>query len=723
LADHRWRRDEVLAVLSAAPVRGVDGDRVPASRWERISRIAGVVADGDWDTRLKAYATQERAAADDERAGEEPRQGLIGRRERDAATAEDLREFVAGLRGRIDHGATLRRWSDLAGWALATFHALVGDLDDGGRLPQDEARAAEKITRTLAGLAGLDAVEAHADLPALRLAVELELADDLPRHGRFGDGILVAPLSAAVGLDADTVFAVGLAEDLVPGRLAADPLLPDRVRILTGGALPPLRERVDRQHRHLLAVFAAADECVASFPRGDLRKSSSRLPSRWLLPSLRATCGNPALDATGRQSTAAGTAGSPSYAASLATTAELATGQEWRTRAAISARSRGVDVHDVLAAEPVLDRAMTMLRARAGSGLTRFDGDLRGQDVPEPTQRTAVSPTALEAWARCPHAYLMAKLLWIEPVESPEELVQISPLDIGNLMHDAVDAFFTAQSQAGTVPGGATPWTDGQRADLRRAATTVAADLAARGATGHPMLWRQELGRILTDLDRLLDDDDQLRAETGRRQERSELVFGMRGAATVDVALPDGRTIRFRGSADRVDLATGADRATRLGGAQPADTITVVDYKTGSARAFTGLIDTDPTAGGTKLQLPVYAYAARAALGLPHAPVAAEYWFLRKDRGKRIQLTVTPRVEQVFAETLTVIVDAMAAGLYPHRPPPQDGWGDFVQCRFCDPDGLGVNEHRERWARKRHDPRLAAYLRLVDPDAAGPGAP
>jgi ATP-dependent helicase/nuclease subunit B len=706
LPDQGWRRDEVLGVLSAAPVRTADGNRVPAARWERISRIAGVVADGDWDTRLKAYATQERAAADEEKAAEAPRQGLINRRERDASAAEHLQDFVADLRGRLHHGASLRRWSELADWALDTFQVLIGEIDAGGWLPREEAWAAERVIRILSGLAGLDPVEPTADLAGLRLAVELELAGDLQRHGRFGDGILVAPLSAAVGLDADAVFVVGLAEDLVPGRLRADPLLPDRLRALTGGALPPLRDRVARQHRHLLAALAAAGECVASFPRGDLRKSSTRLPSRWLLPTLRALSGTAALDATGWQSAAGERiTGSPSYAASLASTVDLATGQEWRTRAALAASRRGDDVLDALPGEPVLGRAVTMLRARCSAGLTRFDGDLAGHDVPDPAQRTAVSPTALEAWARCPNGYFMAKMLWIEPVESPEELVRISALDIGSLIHDAVDAFFTAQSQAGTVPGGITPWTAQQRAELRHAATTIAADLAARGATGHPMLWRQELGRILSDLDRLLDDDELLRAQSGRRQVRSELVFGMRGAPVVEVALPDGRAIGLRGSADRVDVT--ADGA-----------ITIVDYKTGSARAFTGLSEADPTAGGTKLQLPVYAYAARAALGLPAAPVAAEYWFLRKDRGRRIQLALTPQVERAYAETLAVIADTMAAGLFPHRPPAQDGWGDFVECRFCDPDGLGVNERRDEWTRKRHDPRLAAYLRLVDPAAA-----
>ena len=52
----------------------------------------------------------------------------------------------------------------------------------------------------------------------------------------------VAPLGSAIGLDADVVFAVGLAEELVPGRLREDALLPERVRALAPGQLAPLRE-------------------------------------------------------------------------------------------------------------------------------------------------------------------------------------------------------------------------------------------------------------------------------------------------------------------------------------------------------------------------------------------------------------------------------------------------------------------------------------------------
>jgi RecB family exonuclease len=162
--------------------------------------------------------------------------------------------------------------------------------------------------------------------------------------------------------------------------------------------------------------------------------------------------------------------------------------------------------------------------------------------------------------------------------------------------------------------------------------------------------------------------------------------------------------MRFRGSADRVDRA--------------GDAIVVVDYKTGSTRKFKDLGEADPTSGGAKLQLPVYAHAARVALDAADAPVSAEYWFLRKDRGKRIGVPLTAQVHATYTATLAVIADGIAGGLFPHRPPKDNGWAGYIECPYCDPDGLGVKEHRDRWERKRHDPRLASYLALVEPDAA-----
>jgi hypothetical protein len=71
----------------------------------------------------------------------------------------------------------------------------------------------------------------------------------------------------------DVVFVVGLAEELVPGRLREDALLPERVRALAPGQLAPLR---DRQHRQLLAALEAPNRIV-SFPGVTCAEASVRL--------------------------------------------------------------------------------------------------------------------------------------------------------------------------------------------------------------------------------------------------------------------------------------------------------------------------------------------------------------------------------------------------------------------------------------------------------------
>ena len=649
MATHQtsWQRADVMRLLAAAPVVR------NSARWERISRSAGVIGGDDWEDRLKAYAAERRTRSVSE-----------------AEAADEFRAFVTDLQTRLREGESLTTWPALADWGRATYTALAGEPDD--RLPGDEIRAGGAVLRTLEALSGLATVEPAADLTLLALTLDLELAGDRPRHGRTGDGVLVGPLSAAIGLDADVVFVLGLSEDLVPGRPRTDALLPDEIRDLAGGQLTSARDRIEQRRRHVWAAFASAPSVTASYSRGDLRRSSARRPSRWLPEDL------------------AGAAESRSFADSLLTGTDLTGEHEWRIRAAAA---------HVLEHDPVTELGVHLRRERDSDRLTRFDGDLSAHRVPDPADGTVVSPTALEAWSRCPHGYFMEKLLHVRPITTPEQELTISPIERGNLYHRTLDRFFAEQQAAGAVPGGGTPWSAAQRAGLRRIAVEVADDLTVRGATGHRLLWAQELAGILTRLDQFLDADQSLRAATGRRQVRSELSFGMHGEPPVAVPLPGGRHLVLKGSADRIDVGP--------------DGIVVVDYKSGGAAPFAGLGVDDPTLGGAKLQLPAYGYAARLALG--SADVSAEYWFLHRDAGRRVELPLTPAVEDTFRSALATIADGMAGGLFPHRPPEDDGWGDRVPCAYCDPDGLGTGEHRDRWARKRADPRLAAYVALVEP--------
>jgi hypothetical protein len=648
-----------------------------------MSREAGVVAGTDWDVRLSRYAAELRKGVPQD-ATEAQRRYLEGR----AATAEGLRDYVLALRAHLDRGAQIRTWPELARWAQRAFEHVTGDLE-AVRLPEDELRAADRIRSVLSGLSGLSTVEGHADVETLRGALELELDHDLPRHGRFGTGVLVAPLSESVGLDADVVFVVGLADDLVPGQVTPDALLDDAARDLAG--LRPVRERIDRAHRHLLAAFAAGGTVVASFPRGDLRRSTTRLPSRWLLPTLRTRSGQAEIDAS-RWHRLDGTDlvhGSPSFAAGLARAGELATEQEWRVRAAAA---------ELLDGDPVVTAARTVIEARRSGGLTRFDGDLSGHTIAVPGQDHLTSPTALESWARCPHGYFVERLLGVSPLETPEEIVLARPIDIGSIVHESLDEFYRTHGHSQPGQG----WSTEHRMALHAIARRIADHYTDRGLTGHPVLWARELLTILHALDVLLDQDTELRARTGRHQVRSELAFGMGGAPPVELALPSGRTIRIRGSADRVDRTDTS--------------ITVVDYKTGSDRSYKDISEANPTAYASKLQLPVYAKAARTALGDPDTEVSAEYWFVGRSTS-RIGVPLTEAVERVFTETVDVIVNGIADGLFPQRPPQEDWYG--FGCPSCDPDGLGAGGIRRAWARKRSDPRLAGYLSIVEPDGAG----
>ena len=689
LIDQDLPRADVFRALANAPTRDFTGKRIPVPQWERMSRAAGVVRGDDWDTRLARYAESERRTADQEEAAEDPRPAAVRRAQYNASMAERLHAFASELRRRLGALALLETWSELAGGVLQLFHDLLGDYSS---LPIEEQYAAAAVESSLKGLSTLDELGTPAGLAVLRDVLDLELQQSLPRVGTFGTGVLVAPLSASIGLSADIVYVVGLSEDLYPGRVHEDALLPHRVREAAAPELASFRDRLDEKQRHLLAAFSAGSrKVVASFPRGDLRRSSRRLPTRWLLGSLRELTGDHGLPATQWDKYGERLRTSASYAGSLTTATMPATEQEWQVRAA-AAR---LWVND-----EVLVRARELLRGRGSNAFTRFDGDLSGvPGLPEyAVEERIASPTSLEAYATCPHAYFVERLLQVEPLEAPEDLLVISPLQVGNLIHNSLDAFVSRL--AGSLPGYGEPWTAEQRSLLLAIGADLADQFEAEGLTGHPRLWQRERLRILGDLMVLLTDDDRWRVERDASVVASELRFGFDGEPPVEIPVPSGRVL-LRGSADKVDL--GAD-----------GTIYVTDVKTGGFSRYEA-IESDPVAGGTKLQLPVYAYAARARLGEHSTPVEASYWFVRRG-GKRIPVPLTPEVEARYVDTLDVIVSSIAAGFFPPKAPevPDFLW---VQCPYCNPDGLGHSEVRARWDRKRHDPTLERLVRLIDPTA------
>jgi RecB family exonuclease len=321
-----------------------------------------------------------------------------------------------------------------------------------------------------------------------------------------------------------------------------------------------------------------------------------------------------------------------------------------------------------------------------------------------------VSPTALETWASCPHRYFVERLLGVQPVENPEDVLVITARDRGNLVHATVDRFHQAVLRGDLpLPGAGHPWGAEHRSALLAIFDEQAADAERRGLTGRPSLWFRERIRLRADLQAWLDTDSGWRQSRGTELLASEQRFGFDdgGWPAAAVTLGDGRSLRFRGVIDRVD-------------ASPTRGV-VTDHKTGSDTAFADLVADRPHARGTKLQLLVYAAAARTAMELgPDHVVDAEYSFIsrRADYRRRGYSVDLDRIEQ-FRHALDVIVHGIETGLFPSHPQ-APGYRMFNECPACDPDDLGTSLRFREWTRKRLDPALGAYLRLTEELAGEP---
>ncbi|MEQ8717832.1 MAG: PD-(D/E)XK nuclease family protein [Acidimicrobiales bacterium] len=706
LADRDWRREDVMAVIGSGLMVDGSGAPVPAAAWERVSRAAGVVGGADWDTRLHRYGAdlEDRIAllALEESAGGR-RRGL----QREAATARELRTTVADLAGRLDPDRLPDTWSGLTGVVRALIADHLGGIAGHDDWPPEERALADRLDGVLDRLAVLDGIDAAPTLDVFLRALTAEFDSGLGRVGRLGEGVFVGSLPLSWGVGFDHVWILGMAEGLMPSRPREDSLLPDRERAVAGGHLRSARERLDSEHRALLSVLAGATRAVLTHPRGDLRRTTDRRPSRWLLDAVSAREGRP-VDAESMAHL-----GEPhhhhvaSFVAGLRARTLPVSNQEYDLCRILAAVAQGGDVaDDDVFSHPRLRRGVELVRARAGRFFTRFDGNLAGCDVPSPTDPGVVmSPTRLEAWAKCPHHYFIRHLLRVEPVELPERELKISPLELGSLVHGVLDRWLAEMIGApGGPPRPGVAWSPAQRSRLHEILDEECDLAEARGVVGRALFWEVHRRRLHREMEEFCGHDDDQRAARGSVPVSTEVHFGFGDGPVppVTYGLADGRSLRLRGSADRVDAV--------------GDGYLVIDYKTGSSRRFAKLGPEDPHGNGTRLQLPVYAAAVREIFDAPDAEVTAAYWFVSSsEKWAWRELILDEAVGASVDEVLVTIADGIASGVFVARAE-APGFGSWVECASCSPDGLTTADRARELERKAADPALAAWLALAVPD-------
>jgi len=269
-------------------------------------------------------------------------------------------------------------------------------------------------------------------------------------------------------------------------------------------------------------------------------------------------------------------------------------------------------------------------------------------------------------------------------------------------VHKALERFF---EELIGVAGVGRPWTDEHRARLHEILSEGFADVEARGVTGRRLLWARQRRQLHAQLDQFLDFDGAYRDANGADTIATELAFGRPEAThpAVEIECSDGRTVRIIGSIDRVDrLADGR--------------LAVVDYKSGSTGAYLKLSHDDPLLRGTMLQLPIYAHAARLLLGdAGDEPIHAAYWFVLRDPLNPRGYFVDAPVEEALDRALRVIVDGIDNGIFVPKPR-VPGWSMYIECPYCDPDGLGTADLHREWVRKQGAPELADYAELIGLD-------
>jgi RecB family exonuclease len=334
-----------------------------------------------------------------------------------------------------------------------------------------------------------------------------------------------------------------------------------------------------------------------------------------------------------------------------------------------------------------LARPVELLRARRGDAFGEYDGNLAalgGHGAIQPGATT--SPTALESYAACGFRYFLASVLRLRGVEEPADAVTMAPAERGTLVHRVLERFFSEQRGRGR-PSAGERWGYADVEQLLQILEDEYARLRTLGRAGLDVFAGLQRGQLRADLAAFLELDSEFRARTGAIPSEFELRLTPTSLNGVGLT----------GFVDRLDRTPDGKRAW------------VIDYKTGAA--YDKPDETDPFAGGTRLQLPVYVLAAAGA-----EQVQALYWFVSR-RGEFQQMTYeeTPENRARFEATLAAILSAQRAGSFPAVPGDEDEfYGGFANCRYCDYDRLCSRRRNYELVAKWDHPGIAPWRAVAE---------
>jgi ATP-dependent helicase/nuclease subunit B len=668
----------------------VDGTLRAPRQWERLIVDAAVIGGLDrWKRRLGGLQAEfELRLAD----LEDPEDADAVRLRRTQAALGELRDYALPL------------LEDLAGLPVRASWGVW--LEHLGSLASRSLRKPARVLGVLAELAPMADV-GPVDLAEVRLVLERRLTDVIepPSERRFGR-VFVASTEEARGLVFDVVFVPGLAEKIFPQKLAEDPILPDAARhalrllLERDAGLPTNADRAALERLALhIAVGAASERVVLSYPRLDLEQSRPRTPSFYSLEVIRASEGElPGFDELARRADTIGAARigwpAPSQSEDAIDHAE----HDLALLETIMKRPESQTVGTaryLLSANVHLARA---LRFRARRWLTKWT-EADGLVAPSESARIALaahaltarsySPTGLQNYAVCPYRFVLQAIHRLSPREDPAALEELDPLHKGSLIHEVQFELHSALRHENLLPISVQN-IERVRVHLDRVLDRVVSRYADELAPAIERVWADGIAGVRADL---LEWLRRASVEPSYRPMYFELSFGLgperqeRDQRSTDAPARLDSGVQLRGSIDLVEKSqTGALRAT--------------DYKTGKARAPQGTV----IGGGEVLQPVLYSLALEKLLAGERVEGGRLYYCTAAGDFSEVVVPLDGPSRQAAQLVADTVQQALTDGFLPAAP--KEG-----ACEYCDYLRVCGPSEEQRTKRKRSD-ALAPLLKL-----------
>ncbi|MBI5192614.1 MAG: exodeoxyribonuclease V subunit gamma [Nitrospirae bacterium] len=314
-------------------------------------------------------------------------------------------------------------------------------------------------------------------------------------------GVQVLDVMSARGIPFKVLFILNMNEKVFPRNIREDPLLKDAVRRIIEHDLGfkinfKITEKLygyeEEKLLFYLLLSSASERVFILYQRTD-EAGQIKIPSGYIYEMTKGYPLKPEINIPRRLS--------DKFTVSEYFTYRLLTPKELAVRVILERR----DTWDVISGfdlNPVLYKnglAYLKMIENKGHDLTRFDG-LTGELnlYRENIKSYGISPTSLEAYARCPFSYFMSRVLGLRKLERPENICEISPADTGTICHAILRRFYSSGN-----------------CSFEEAALAEFKKYQEENQTGYPLLWEILQKRLTNVLKALIELDNQEMSVSG----------------------------------------------------------------------------------------------------------------------------------------------------------------------------------------------------------------